>query len=318
MAEAANRGCGGCTRSLPKPWRSRPPPRKASLRNRNTAKSSASCTTRRATCASVRPRCRHAQRRQRGALLQHGAVLLAASPYTPALAGVAELSGRRLDAAVLAAATADCFMPHRLGHGPRRLDRRRTPSHRRPGGGEVFASRLERQTLIRDNGRWKKIKAPRRQANAAGPRGGDNRVDRRRSAAPMRRFVAARREGRRERTGRLGGFPCQPHAAGGARRSGAAVGPRTDSCCPFRSSAPRAGPPRKAPALGLRRLVGRLDRRAARRQRLGRLAVLRRRCARPFQERSRGRRRGRRRSRRRNRKRSSRCRSRSRPGGSGP
>ena len=35
-----------------------------------------------------------AQRRQRGALLQHGAILLATSPYTPALPGIAELSGR--------------------------------------------------------------------------------------------------------------------------------------------------------------------------------------------------------------------------------
>jgi lipoate-protein ligase A len=37
-----------------------------------------------------------AQRRQRGALLQHGAILLAASPYTPSLPSIAELSGRLL------------------------------------------------------------------------------------------------------------------------------------------------------------------------------------------------------------------------------
>jgi lipoyl(octanoyl) transferase len=41
-----------------------------------------------------------AQRKQRGALLQHGAILLAQSPYTPALPGLQELAGfdpRRLD-----------------------------------------------------------------------------------------------------------------------------------------------------------------------------------------------------------------------------
>jgi lipoate-protein ligase A len=37
-----------------------------------------------------------AQRRQRGALLQHGGILLAQSPYTPALPGIRELSGREL------------------------------------------------------------------------------------------------------------------------------------------------------------------------------------------------------------------------------
>src|SRR5207302_7360384 len=37
-----------------------------------------------------------AQRRQRGALLQHGAVLLAASPYAPDLSGIQELSQRVL------------------------------------------------------------------------------------------------------------------------------------------------------------------------------------------------------------------------------
>jgi lipoate-protein ligase A len=35
-----------------------------------------------------------AQRRHRGALLQHGAILLAASPHAPVLPGIAELSGR--------------------------------------------------------------------------------------------------------------------------------------------------------------------------------------------------------------------------------
>jgi lipoate-protein ligase A len=35
-----------------------------------------------------------AQRRQRGALLQHGAILLATSPHAPVLAGIRELTGR--------------------------------------------------------------------------------------------------------------------------------------------------------------------------------------------------------------------------------
>jgi lipoate-protein ligase A len=39
-----------------------------------------------------------AQRRHRGALLQHGAVLLAASPFAPGLPGIAELVGRRIEA----------------------------------------------------------------------------------------------------------------------------------------------------------------------------------------------------------------------------
>ncbi len=37
-----------------------------------------------------------AQRRHRGALLQHGAILLAQSPFTPELPGILELTGRRL------------------------------------------------------------------------------------------------------------------------------------------------------------------------------------------------------------------------------
>ncbi|HLN26806.1 MAG TPA: biotin/lipoate A/B protein ligase family protein [Gemmataceae bacterium] len=39
-----------------------------------------------------------AQRRQRGALLQHGGILLARSPYAPELPGILELSGRNLPA----------------------------------------------------------------------------------------------------------------------------------------------------------------------------------------------------------------------------
>ncbi len=40
-----------------------------------------------------------AQRRRRGALLQHGSILLAASPHAPSLEGIAELADRRLEAA---------------------------------------------------------------------------------------------------------------------------------------------------------------------------------------------------------------------------
>jgi lipoate-protein ligase A len=45
-----------------------------------------------------------AQRRHRGALLQHGAILLARSPHTPALPGIRELTGRCLSAAETAEA----------------------------------------------------------------------------------------------------------------------------------------------------------------------------------------------------------------------
>ncbi len=51
-----------------------------------------------------------AQRRRRGALLQHGAVLLAASPHTPALPGVADLTGRDLSPLEVAAAVRACFV----------------------------------------------------------------------------------------------------------------------------------------------------------------------------------------------------------------
>jgi lipoate-protein ligase A len=37
-----------------------------------------------------------AQRKQRGALLQHGGILLSGSPYTPDLPGIRELSGHGL------------------------------------------------------------------------------------------------------------------------------------------------------------------------------------------------------------------------------
>ena len=242
------------------PGGARPPPRKASLRNRNTAKSSASCTTRRATCASVRPRwpaapgagsagAAPARRRPAGRQPVHPGPGGRRRTVRPA---ARRRSARGCDRRLLHA-------PHRLGHGPRRLDRRRTPSHRRPGGGEVFASRLERQTLIRDNGRWKKIK-PRGVRRT--PRGrGVETIESIEGGRLRHAAVRGRPERGAERANRATrrlSLPASCRSRG--RRSGAAVGPRTDSCCPFRSSAPRAGPPRKAPGLGLRRLVGRLDR----------------------------------------------------------
>jgi lipoyl(octanoyl) transferase len=50
-----------------------------------------------------------AQRRHRGALMQHGSVLLATSPYAPVLAGIDALSGTRLSAAETCRAIATHF-----------------------------------------------------------------------------------------------------------------------------------------------------------------------------------------------------------------
>jgi lipoyl(octanoyl) transferase len=50
-----------------------------------------------------------AQRKLRGALLQHGSILLARSPATPALPGIAELAGRRLSAQEVQAAVTAQF-----------------------------------------------------------------------------------------------------------------------------------------------------------------------------------------------------------------
>ena len=50
-----------------------------------------------------------AQRKQRGALMQHGGILLAASPASPQLPGIAELTGRRLTPQEVAAAVARRF-----------------------------------------------------------------------------------------------------------------------------------------------------------------------------------------------------------------
>jgi lipoate-protein ligase A len=46
-----------------------------------------------------------AQRRRHGALLQHGAVLLRQTPYTPELSGIEELTGLAVPAATLAEAS---------------------------------------------------------------------------------------------------------------------------------------------------------------------------------------------------------------------
>jgi lipoate-protein ligase A len=50
-----------------------------------------------------------AQRKQRGALLQHGAILLAASPSTPVLPGIGELTGQRLTVAETCASVRHAF-----------------------------------------------------------------------------------------------------------------------------------------------------------------------------------------------------------------
>jgi lipoate-protein ligase A len=50
-----------------------------------------------------------AQRKRRGALLQHGSVLLGQSPFTPALPGIAELDGTVLSAETLISALIDAL-----------------------------------------------------------------------------------------------------------------------------------------------------------------------------------------------------------------
>jgi lipoate-protein ligase A len=50
-----------------------------------------------------------AQRKQRGALLQHGGILLAASPFTPILSGIRELTGQTISAESLCAAVTEQF-----------------------------------------------------------------------------------------------------------------------------------------------------------------------------------------------------------------
>jgi lipoate-protein ligase A len=51
--------------------------------------------------------CGSAQRRRRGAVLQHGSLLLAQSPFAPELPGILELTGKPLDAAALGEQAAD-------------------------------------------------------------------------------------------------------------------------------------------------------------------------------------------------------------------
>jgi lipoate-protein ligase A len=50
-----------------------------------------------------------AQRRQRGALLQHGSILLEHSAHCPCLAGIADLTGTRLTPDDIAVAITDLF-----------------------------------------------------------------------------------------------------------------------------------------------------------------------------------------------------------------
>jgi lipoate-protein ligase A len=51
-----------------------------------------------------------AQRKRRGAVLQHGGILLAGSPHTPTLPGIAELTGKTLEPAELAEAVAGAWV----------------------------------------------------------------------------------------------------------------------------------------------------------------------------------------------------------------
>ncbi len=50
-----------------------------------------------------------AQRKQRGALLQHGSILLATSPHAPTLPGIRELTGRTISISEIAAALEKAF-----------------------------------------------------------------------------------------------------------------------------------------------------------------------------------------------------------------
>jgi lipoyl(octanoyl) transferase len=51
-----------------------------------------------------------AQRRQRGAIVQHGGILLSESPYTPVLPGIRELSGHDLSAEEVASRVCEAFV----------------------------------------------------------------------------------------------------------------------------------------------------------------------------------------------------------------
>jgi lipoate-protein ligase A len=53
-----------------------------------------------------------AQRKRRGAILQHGGILLAGSPATPQLPGIAELTGRALSPEEVARAVVEALVQH--------------------------------------------------------------------------------------------------------------------------------------------------------------------------------------------------------------
>jgi lipoate-protein ligase A len=53
-----------------------------------------------------------AQRKQRGALMQHGSILLTASPFTPVLPGLRELTGLPISPDTLCAAVSEHFARH--------------------------------------------------------------------------------------------------------------------------------------------------------------------------------------------------------------
>jgi lipoate-protein ligase A len=57
-----------------------------------------------------------AQRRRRGAMMQHGSILLAQSPYTPTLPGIRELTGKELSAEELHQAIENVFSPQTGWH----------------------------------------------------------------------------------------------------------------------------------------------------------------------------------------------------------
>jgi hypothetical protein len=90
-----------------------------------------------------------AQRRQRGALLQHGAILLAASPYATVLPGILERSGRRLTVDEIVDRQPDRGISPADGLGAcrHRLDGRGTPPYCRAGRGQIHSGGVEPQTL---------------------------------------------------------------------------------------------------------------------------------------------------------------------------
>ena len=83
-----------------------------------------------------------AQRRQRGALLQHGAILLFTSPYTPQLPGIRELSGIALTPAEVSAAVQRQFV-HQTGWRLITDQLTSSESHRRD---ELMAAKYSQDT----------------------------------------------------------------------------------------------------------------------------------------------------------------------------